>query len=337
MKPIKLETPGRENEINLDCPDSIVHLITKPCDLKCEKCELIPNFSFYNYKDIILNLVCNKGHINNLNLDNYIRKIKNIYNLNIKETFCTNCNEKDKINYCQFCNRYLCQNCNLNHFTIEHIFKNNILKDFSNEIKIEDEEIKEKFNKSINYLKEIEEYFKEIENNFKNYMIDNLDELLLIKILLDNYLILKKENSENSKKLLENIKYLSSFKDIKINKNEFNEFLKNKENYILKGNEYKGDLNNGKVEMNYFIGKYEGEFKNGIREGKGKFIYNNNNIYDGEWKNDIKEGKGIMNYKNGEKFYFSNDKFEEIEKFDGYWKNNKKMVKVKFILKMEIN
>ena len=49
MKPRKLETPGKENEINLDCPDSIVHLITKPCDLKCEKCELIPNFSFYYY------------------------------------------------------------------------------------------------------------------------------------------------------------------------------------------------------------------------------------------------------------------------------------------------
>ena len=112
-------------------------------------------------------------------------------------------------------------------------------------------------------------------------MIDNINELLLIKILFDNYLILKKENSENSKILLENIKYLCSFNNIRINKNEFNEFLKNKENYILKGNEYKGDLNKGKIEMNYFIGKYEGEFKNGIKEGKGKFIYNNKDIYDG--------------------------------------------------------
>ena len=73
--------------------------IGKKRNLKCEECELVPNFSLYNYKDIILNLICNKGHSNNLNLDNYIRKIKNIYNLNIKETFCTNCNEKDKINY----------------------------------------------------------------------------------------------------------------------------------------------------------------------------------------------------------------------------------------------
>ena len=132
----------------------------------------------------------------------------------------------------------------MNHFTIEHIFKNDILIDFSNNI--EDEEIKEKFNDSINYLKNIEEYFKEIENNFQNYMIDNLNELLLIKILLDNYSILKKENSHNSQILLENIKYLYSY-NIKIKKKQFNEFLKNKENYILKGNEYKGDLNNGNL------------------------------------------------------------------------------------------
>ena len=45
-------------------------------------------------------------------------------------------------------------------------------------------------------------------------MIDNINELLLIKILFDNYLILKKENSENSKILLENIKYLCSFNNL---------------------------------------------------------------------------------------------------------------------------
>jgi len=48
--------------------------------------------------------------------------------------------------------------------------------------------------------------------------------------------------------------------------------------------------------MNYFIGIYEGEFKNGIKEGKGKFIYNNKEIYDGEWENDIKKGKGKFIY-----------------------------------------
>ena len=163
----------------------------KKRNLKCEECELMPNFSLYNYKDIKLNIVCNEGHSNNFNLNDYIKKIKNVNNINIKESFCTYCDKKDVINYCQFCNKYLCQKCNINHFIIQHIFENDILKDFLKEIKIEDEEIKEKLNESINYLKNIEEYFKEIENNFKNYMIDNLNGLLLIKILLDIYLILK--------------------------------------------------------------------------------------------------------------------------------------------------
>ena len=136
MKPKEIKTPGKE--INLDCPVSIVNLTLKPFNLKCEKCKLIPNFSLYNYKDIKLNLFCNEGHSNNLNLDNYIKEIKNV---NTKEFFCPNCNKNDEVNYCQFCNKYLCQKCNLNHFTIEHIFKNDILKDFAIE-----EEIKEKYN-----------------------------------------------------------------------------------------------------------------------------------------------------------------------------------------------
>ena len=34
------------------------------------------------------------------------------------------------------------------------------------------------------YLKDIIEYYKMIENNFKKFMIDNLNEILLIKLLL---------------------------------------------------------------------------------------------------------------------------------------------------------
>ena len=88
-------------------------------------------------------------------------------------------------------------------------------------------------------------------------MIYNLNELILIKLLLKDQLILKEVNSKNSKILLENIKYLCSYNDLIFNKNEFNELLKNKENYILKGSDCKGDLNEGKGEMNDFIGKYK--------------------------------------------------------------------------------
>jgi hypothetical protein len=53
--------------------------------------------------------------------------------------------------------------------------------------------------------------------------------------------------------------------------------------------------------------KYEGDWVNGKREGKGVMIYgkphyknqNGQTKYDGEWKNDKQHGKGIMYYLNG--------------------------------------
>jgi hypothetical protein len=44
--------------------------------------------------------------------------------------------------------------------------------------------------------------------------------------------------------------------------------------------------------------EYEGEFKNGLREGYGKYIYEDGSFYIGEWKNGLKNGKGIIYYKN---------------------------------------
>ena len=38
--------------------------------------------------------------------------------------------------------------------------------------------------------------------------------------------------------------------------------------------------------------KYEGGFKNDLKEGKGIYYYNNGNKYEGEFKNDLREGKG---------------------------------------------
>ena len=57
--------------------------------------------------------------------------------------------------------------------------------------------------------------------------------------------------------------------------------------------------------------KYEGEFKNNLKEGKGIMNYNNGDIYDGEWKNDLRDGKGKMIYE------------EKKEEFEGEWENDK--------------
>ena len=57
--------------------------------------------------------------------------------------------------------------------------------------------------------------------------------------------------------------------------------------------------------------KYEGDFKNNLRDGKGKIYWNDGERYEGDWKNDKWEGKGI---------YYWNDG----RKYDGDWNNNKK-------------
>ena len=55
--------------------------------------------------------------------------------------------------------------------------------------------------------------------------------------------------------------------------------------------------------------KYEGDWKNGLKEGKGVYYYKNGNRYEGDYQNDKREGKGIKYYKNG-------------DKYEGDWKNN---------------
>jgi len=39
-----------------------------------------------------------------------------------------------------------------------------------------------------------------------------------------------------------------------------------------------------------FSALFEGEFKNGCKEGHGKMIYPSGNYYEGDWKSDQKEG-----------------------------------------------
>ena len=333
-------------------------------NLKCDKCSLIPNFTLYNYIDdcIKLNMICKEYHSFTSSLNNYIKKINN-KNLNIKN--CSECKmkkEKNEMNLCVFCKTLFCEKCVKNHFIIYHIFKNDILNEFSDKNIFKDEEeinqIKELMNKSVNYLKEINDYFKEIVNLFEDFMINNLNEILLIKMLYEDYIKMKKINIENSKEIYENIIFLLSLNELKLDKRNFDEFLKNKNNYIINGNKYKGNIIDGKGEMDYFIGKYEGKgkiiiFNDGIYKGilkdskkeciNGKMIYNNGDKFEGEFKNEIKEGKGKMIYKNGDIYEgeFKNDKREGNGKmnyknrdiYEGEYKNDEREGNGKMIYK----
>ena len=77
-----------------------------------------------------------------------------------------------------------------------------------------------------------------------------------------------------------------------------------KEPYI--GDRHEGDYRNGKKEgkgIYYFENgdRYEGDFRNGKAEGKGIFYYEDGDRYEGDWRNGKKEGKGIFYYNNGDR------------------------------------
>ena len=52
----------------------------------------------------------------------------------------------------------------------------------------------------------------------------------------------------------------------------------------------------------YNNGEYSGEFKEGKREGQGKYTWKTNSIYEGQFKNDNFDGKGVFTWANGEKY-----------------------------------
>ncbi|OMJ87827.1 hypothetical protein SteCoe_10391 [Stentor coeruleus] len=79
-------------------------------------------------------------------------------------------------------------------------------------------------------------------------------------------------------------------------------------------------------------GIYSGEMVNGIKNGKGKMIFINNEVYNGEWKNGKIEGYGKLYYKNGDYYIgcFTNGVRSGFGKFFsaefcyfGYWKDDK--------------
>ncbi len=49
-------------------------------------------------------------------------------------------------------------------------------------------------------------------------------------------------------------------------------------------------------------GKYEGEFLNGVRHGKGKMIYEDGSWYEGQWNMDLRNGQGMFTYTNGNSY-----------------------------------
>jgi len=49
-------------------------------------------------------------------------------------------------------------------------------------------------------------------------------------------------------------------------------------------------------------GRYEGAFKNNLRDGLGTFTFSDGSNYVGAWQEDLKNGKGIFTWAEGSKF-----------------------------------
>ena len=117
----------------------------------------------------------------------------------------------------------------------------------------------------------------------------------------------------------------------------------NKNGKILKGIFKNGKTMNGASIMYYGEGNndylnfdeesvYEGFYRNGKRDGFGKFSMTNGDIYEGEFRNDYYNGKGIYKWQNGLIYQgkFKDNKKEgfgilsnpQIGKFIGLWKND---------------
>ena len=96
---------------------------------------------------------------------------------------------------------------------------------------------------------------------------------------------------------------------------------KNNEYTYLNGDLYKGEIKNnlpnGKGIKYYGSSnkiRYQGDFVNGIQEGRGKYIWENGEYYIGDWKNDKKNGYGTIFLNNGRIKYqgnFIDDNFIE--------------------------
>ena len=63
--------------------------------------------------------------------------------------------------------------------------------------------------------------------------------------------------------------------------------------------------------------KYEGDFKNNVIDGNGKYIWENGSYYIGQWIKGLKHGKGKLYYENNNIKY---DGDYKMDLFDGYGK-----------------
>jgi hypothetical protein len=273
-------------------------------------------------------ILCKQNHDKNhkiLNYDNKNYKCKKHNNTFSK--YCRSCDE----NICIFC-----KDDHINHNILEltelllkkddfEVLKE--LKESIDKYKYKVKIIKETFDKMIDIL---DKYYKITNDIFNDYNLNKLNYYKLLSI--NNF-------KNNNEKIIKEINSVINSDNVnEIYKYSFDNF------YNINGEKYIGDFKNGLKDgkgIFYFNKddkiqrmKYEGEFKNDKREGKGILYWNCGDKYEGDFKNNNIEGEGIINYINGDKYqgHFKNGVKEDKgifywkngDKYDGDWKNNKR-------------
>jgi hypothetical protein len=188
-----------------------------------------------------------------------------------KQYYICNLHKEFYSNYCEECKLNICSLCTNEHKGHKVIAYKDIIPNIS-DIKNQLNYIRSKIDEANKIIKEtINKLNKIIENNEIYYNI--------LKNMTESY-----DDKNINYEILQNIKELknSNYMDIIKEDDLLDIYYK-----LIKKKQIK----------TYEDGKYEGEFKNKLRDGKGIMYYNNGNKYEGEWKNDVKEGKGIMYYK----------------------------------------
>ncbi|CAF1537867.1 unnamed protein product, partial [Didymodactylos carnosus] len=109
---------------------------------------------------------------------------------------------------------------------------------------------------------------------------------------------------------------------------------------IERQSKYTGEVNarnepDGKGEYTWSGAKFEGEFRNGKFNGRGKLVYRGGDVYVGQWKDDKRHGVGKMNWTDGRLYeggWINNaeegygvKKWKRGSRYEGAWVNGKRI------------
>ena len=175
----------------------------------------------------------------------------------------------------------------------------------------------------------ISEMVNKVYSNNKNILLEIIDELQKIIDFFNDNILTKKLDGIIIK--INNM-ITDNKKNLDIITNDITMIQNRDENAISNIND--------KQEVNYPDGsRYIGLIINGLKEGKGNFVWGKNgDKYEGEWNNDLMDGKGIYYFNNepwkGDKYEgdFKNGKkegkgvyyYKSGDRYEGDWKDNKK-------------